>query len=83
MEQKVIQVGNSLAITLPSSFVNDKKIKAGQKILVRQDLGADVLVVATSGSLSGKASGITPDFLDWLEKFNKKYKIPLTELAKK
>jgi len=83
MEQKVIQVGNSLAITLPSNFVNDKKIKAGQKILVRQDLEVDALVVATSGSLFRKASGITPDFLDWLEKFNKKYKKPLTELAKK
>ena len=83
MEQTVIQVGNSLAITLPANFVKDKKIKAGQKILVRQDMQVDALVVASSNALFKKASGITPDFLDWLEKFNKKYKTALTELAKK
>lgn len=83
MEQKVIQVGNSLAVTLPANFVKDRNIKAGQRVIVRQDLEADSLVVAPSGSSIKKASGITPEFLSWLEKFNKKYKTALTELAKK
>ena len=83
MEQTVIKVGNSLAVTLPSSFVKEKKLKAGQKVIVRQDLEVDALVVAEVGSPIKKSSGITPEFMDWLEKFNNKYKSALTELAKK
>ena len=83
MEQKVIKVGNSLAVTLPAGFVKEKKLKAGQKVIVRQDLEVDALVVASLGSPIKKSSGITPEFLDWLEKFNNKYKSALAELAKK
>ncbi|MBI2420726.1 MAG: AbrB/MazE/SpoVT family DNA-binding domain-containing protein [Candidatus Levybacteria bacterium] len=83
MEQTVIKVGNSLAITLPAGFVKDKNLKAGQKVIVRQDLEVDALIVASLGSPIKKSSGITPEFLDWLEKFNNKYKTALTELAKK
>lgn len=83
MEQTVIKVGNSLAVTLPANFVREKKLKAGQKVIVRQDLEVDALVVASLGSSVKKSSGITPDFLVWLEKFNNKYKSALTELAKK
>lgn len=83
MEQTVIKVGNSLAVTLPSGFVKDKKLKAGQKVIVRQDIEVDALVVASLESPIKKSSGITPEFLDWLEKFNKKYKSALTELSKK
>ena len=45
MEQTIIKVGNSLAVTLPANFVKEKKLKAGQKVVVRQDLEADALVV--------------------------------------
>ena len=83
MEQTIIKVGNSLAVTLPASFVKDKKLKAGQKVMVRQDLEVDALVVQSSGKPFKKSSGITPEFLEWLEKFNDKYKTALTELAKK
>lgn len=83
MEQKVIQVGNSLAVTLPAGFVKDKNLKAGQKVIVRQDLEVGALVVASLDSIAKRATGITPDFLNWLEKFNNKYKSALTELAKK
>jgi len=83
MEQTVIKVGNSLAVTLPASFVKEKKLKAGQKVIVRQDLEIDAVVIAPEGSPIKKSSGITPEFLEWLEKFNKKYKTALSELAKK
>lgn len=83
MEQTVIKVGNSLAVTLPASFVKEKKLKAGQKVIVRQDLEVDALVVAEPNSPIKKSSGITPEFMDWLEKFNNKYKSALVELAKK
>lgn len=81
MEQKVIQVGNSLAVTLPSSFVKSQKIKAGQKVYIDASAAIGLMQVRTSGN--GKISGLTPEFFSWLEKFNKKYKTALTELAKK
>ena len=83
MEQTVIKVGNSLAVTLPANFVKEKKLKAGQKVVVRQDLEKDARVVAEVGSSIKTRSGITPEFIDWLSKFNNKYKVALTELAKK
>lgn len=83
MEQTVIKVGNSLAVTLPSNFVRERKLKAGQKVLVRQDMEINAIVVAPADKDFKERSGITPEFLDWLERFNKKYRTALTELAKK
>lgn len=80
MEQTVMQVGNSLAITLPKQFVDAKKIKAGQKMLVDADNDLSVVQIRTRNS---KASKITPEFKKWLDSFNTRYKTALTELAKK
>lgn len=80
MEQTVIKVGNSLAVTLPSSFVKERKVKAGQKVFVEADAFVDLVQVRT------KDAGhkiLTPEFYDWLKKFNKRYKTALSELAKK
>ncbi|MDO8620724.1 MAG: AbrB/MazE/SpoVT family DNA-binding domain-containing protein [Candidatus Levybacteria bacterium] len=80
MEQTVMQVGNSLAVTLPKQFVDAKKIKAGQKMLVDADNDLSVVQIRTKNS---KASKITPEFKNWLDAFNTRYKTALTELAKK
>lgn len=80
MQQQVIKVGNSLAITLPSSFVKTKKIKAGQKIFVEADAAIDLIQISTH---EAEHKTLTPEFYDWLKKFNIKYKNALTELAKK
>lgn len=81
MQQKVIQVGNSLAVTLPSNFVKSQKVKAGQNIDVETSDTLGLVQIRTNGN--GKVSGLTPEFFTWLEKFNKKYKNALIELAKK
>ena len=80
MEQTVIHIGNSLGVTSPKQFVNGKKIKAGQKILVdsNEDLGLVQIRTKTS-----PVQNLTPEFKDWLDAFNKKYKVALTELAQK
>ncbi len=80
MQQTVIKVGNSLAVTLPSSFVKTKKIKAGQKIFVEADASVDLVQISTQ---EAEHKTLTPEFYDWLKKFNAKYKNALTELAKK
>ena len=51
--------------------------------MVRQDLEEGALVVATLNSPIRNSSGITPDFLSWLEKFNDKHKAALLALSKK
>ncbi len=80
MQQKVIKVGNSLAVTLPSAFVKMRKIKAGQKIYVNSDPEADLVQLKTTDKTN---SAITPEFYNWLNKFNAKYKNALTDLAQK
>lgn len=80
MEQRVIKVGNSLAVTMPSAFVKGQKLKAGQKIYVQADPDFDTVQISTKDSPDDK---LTPEFFNWLKKFNAKYKKGLTELAKK
>lgn len=79
-QQTVIKVGNSLAVTLPRQFVEGRKLKAGQKVFVEADSDIDFVHITTKNT--GKQS-LTPEFYDWLKKFNAKYKTALTELAKK
>lgn len=83
MVQKIIQVGNSLAITIPSGFVKEAGLQAGQAIRVDQDSDTQVLTVQPVKKVSAKEDRLTPEFLDWLKKFNARYKDALTELANK
>lgn len=81
MLQKIIQAGNSLAVTIPSSFAQDLGWKAGEKVLVVADTESEVLKIQQQKT--ALKSGITPEFYNWLKKFNVKYKTVLAELAKK
>ena len=82
MLQKIIQVGNSLAVTIPKGFTNEVGIKAGQKVMVDEDVESGVLTVQPVKQRVSTGS-LTPEFLQWLKKFNARYKDALTELAKK
>ena len=81
MIQKIIQAGNSLAVTIPSSFAENLGWKAGEKVLVIADTQSETLKIQQQESTL--RSGITPEFRSWLKKFNSKYKVVLQELAKK
>lgn len=81
MLQKIIQVGNSLAVTIPSSFAETVGWKAGEKVFVSEDTESEALKIQQT-ERSTKA-GITPEFQSWLKKFNAKHKTVLGELAKK
>ncbi len=80
MQQTVIKVGNSLAVTVPSTFAKERKLKAGQKVFVQADSDSDIMQVSTE---QNPDTSMSPEFLSWLKKFNAKYKKGLTELAKK
>lgn len=82
MLQKVIKVGNSYTVTIPRGFVDEIKLKAGQKVRVEEDIEFEMLT-AQPLRASLKQGRLTPEFLTWLKKFNAKYKDALLELAKK
>lgn len=81
MLQKIIQVGNSLAVTIPSSFAEQVGWRAGEKVVVTEDPESEVLKIQQTKTTI--RAGMTPEFYSWLKKFNAKYKIILEELAKK
>ena len=82
MLQKIIQVGNSYAVTIPKDFVREAKLKSGQKIRVEADIDFATLTVQPLRA-NLKQGNLTPEFLTWLKKFNAKYKDVFKELAKK
>ena len=80
MLQKIIKVGNSYAFTIPSSFVKESGLKVGDLMQIEADAEQIRLTLTRP---KNKQEADTPEVKDWLEKFNKKYKKGLTELAKR
>lgn len=78
MQQKVIRVGNSLAVTIPKEFVNELGIKAGQKIFVDVDGQLDTMLVRTKRT----TPSITPAFKKSIEKLMKRHADAFRELAR-
>ncbi len=81
MEQKVIQIGNSVGVIIPQLLQKESALKAGDKVIIERNSVNDSFVISKKGSQKG--SSITPEFLDWLRKFNNKHKDALSELAKR
>ncbi len=80
-KQKIIKVGNSLAITLPASFVKEGNIKTGDEVIVEQNATYKTLYVKPVSK--GYTPKLTPEFYEWLESISKKYEGVIKELAKK
>lgn len=81
MLQKVIQVGNSLALTIPKAFIKQTGFKAGDKIFVHQDPKSKSLVV-TSKEHAHKMN-LSPDLFAWLKDIENKYSDAIKDLANK
>ena len=81
MLQKIIQVGNSLAITIPRDFVRQTKLRRGEKVAVETDVVSKTFLVKPK-ELAGKES-LTPEFFNWLNKTIEEYRPILEELAHK
>ncbi len=79
MIQKVIQVGNSLAITIPTTFIKRALYKKGQEVVVETDDASGMLLMKPN---RGKNSmSLTPEFYEWLENVSEKYEDVIKELA--
>ena len=71
MIQKIIRVGNSMAVTIPKSAAQEKNVKVGDTI------DFDFTPTKTS------KSKITPDFIAWVDKYIENNRPALEELANK
>ncbi len=65
MVQTVIQVGNSLAVTLPKAFTQKAKFKAGDHVLV--EANADIPAVYVRKASADAIPTLTPEFKAWLD----------------
>jgi antitoxin component of MazEF toxin-antitoxin module len=95
--QKIIKVGNSLAITLDRDFVNKTEIKAGDEVAVNYQPDQKVVSyapVAHNGAAKVSdapnqkyqagaklASTITPELEAWVENFLEENKEAMKKLA--
>ncbi len=71
MIQKVIRLGNSAAVTIPKKMLEENKIKIGDLAEV------DIKPVKKS------KIKITPEFIEWVDKYIKNNRPALIELAHK
>lgn len=75
-----MKVGNSLAVTLPKRFVKGRKVKAGQKIFVEDDVELGLVQIRAKNA---KKLSLTPEFKEWLDGVSVKYEDLIKELAKR
>ena len=81
MERKIVQIGSSLAVTLPSEVVKEFKLKKGQKVevSVHPQNGAVTIRPGIKYFDDGK---VTRRFRVLAEKVRKTYDEAFRELAK-
>lgn len=81
MKQRVIQIGNSVGITIPKKILKEAGLKNGSSVYVEKDPNGKTIYITQKEKVFN--SSITPDFLGILEKVNKRYDPALRKLAKK
>lgn len=72
MKQKIIRVGNSIAITIPQNVVKEKNLKVGQEVQFEVE-----------PVKKARKTTLTPDFLNWVDTYIEKNRPALEELAHK
>ena len=82
LTQKLYKNGNSVAVTIPKQHLEDLKLKEGSKVFIYHDEVENTLTIAPTRKRT-LSPGITPEFKDWLESFNKEYGPALKALAEK
>jgi antitoxin component of MazEF toxin-antitoxin module len=80
MVQKIIRVGNSLAVTLPKSFTDKVNFKAGDDVSVETNEGIRAIYIRANSAMNNP--GLTPEFKDWLDSIAEGEKDVIKSLAK-
>jgi len=79
--KKIIKVGNSAAVMLPSSFVKEGNLKIGDEVIVETIARYQTAMIIPKKDK--KTFHLSPEFFSWLEKISKKYEEVIKELANK
>lgn len=77
--QKIIKVGNSLAVTLPASFVREGNMKVGDELVVETAPIYQTMVIKSKKM--AKKTHLTPEFFNWLDDVSKKHEDLIKKLA--
>lgn len=77
--QKIIKVGNSLAVTIPADFAKKENFKAGEEVAVEADHVSDTMLIKPKRKAT--ETSLTPEFHQWVKHFIKEYKPVLDQLA--
>lgn len=80
MLQKIIQIGNSFGITLPKQLLENINLRAGDTVYVETNRASNTLIVS---SKNNPLKGMSPDIVQWTQKFISKNRQALEELADK
>ena len=78
-KQKIIKVGNSLAITIPASFVKEGNLAVGDELIVESTPQYGMMLLKKPEH-ADKAY-LSPEFFDWLNDVSIKYEDVIKELA--
>ena len=79
--KKILRVGDSAAVTIPSKFLREVGWRPGQEVVVQTDVRTETIVVRPARR-AGKAR-ISPEFASWVEEFIEQHEPLLKELARK
>jgi len=80
MLQKVIKVGNSAAVTIPKSFMDQANINIGDKVKVDTDLELQRIIIQRKKKSAKKSAN--QKAVEWVDQFIKDYRPALEKLAK-
>ena len=81
MAQTIINIGNSQGVILPKEILDTLNIKKGDPVEIELENGV-VIKISKKGQKPVKAE-VSPQLLEWLDGFNKRYHTALKELASK
>lgn len=81
MQQKIIQIGNSVGLILPQNIREKLSIKHGDSVVIETGEDNESITIRRMGARVVKT--VSPRFLRIIEKVNKHYAAALTELAGK
>lgn len=79
MQQKIIQVGNSIGIIIPQTLAKNS-LKPGDVVNIEKDKSGEAYTFS-KGKIS--TSSITPHFFSVLDRVNRQYGKALKEIAER
>jgi putative addiction module antidote len=82
MKKRIIKIGNSAGVILPKEVREEAGLKLGDNVAIAYSSQEEGVVIGKQENKKNN-SPITPEFHDWLKRFNKRHKKALSELAKK